>query len=126
MNTSPSPKSDKFTASVLTKSASGSRVSDSAPNLAHRQSKPSTRDTSLNGQADNRKHSSTSGTENGRRTCSTACAIQGPFSIQTNGSIGQTICDPDGNAVAWTTDPMVAQVICGLMNEYTNNQQEGL
>lgn len=117
MNISPSLNSDGFTASAATSLDAGSRDSDSALETDRRQPKPSGRNTSPNGQADNRRHFSTSGTENGPRPCSTACAIPGPFMIQTNGGIGQTICDPDGNAIAWTTDVMVAQVICRLMNE---------
>jgi len=36
------------------------------------------------------------------------------------------VIDAEGTAITWTTDVMVAQVICELMNAYTNNQQEGL
>lgn len=126
MTISASPNSEGFTASVPTKSANGSKDSDSARNLAHRQSRHLTNGTSLNDQADNRRHFSTSGTENEPRLCSTGCVIHGPFTILSNGSIGQTVLDADGNAVAWTTDVMVAQAICGMLNEYSNNQQEGL
>ena len=39
------------------------------------------------------------------------------FTILSNGSIGQTVIDADGNAIAWTTDVIVAQVICRMLNE---------
>lgn len=33
--------------------------------------------------------------------------------------------DANGKTIAWTTDVIVAQVICGMLNDYTNNQKEG-
>lgn len=63
------------------------------------------------------RESGTIGTLKRRPPSSTECVIHEPFHIQANGSIGQTIIGPDGNAVAWTTDVVVAQVICRLMNE---------
>lgn len=42
--------------------------------------------------------------------------ILGPFTIRSNGSIGQEILDA-GRIIAWTTDPWVAQVICKLLTE---------
>ena len=43
--------------------------------------------------------------------------ILGPFSVHTNGGIGQEIRDPDGTIIAWTTDVWVAQAIARLLNE---------
>lgn len=114
---SPSQNSDNFTASAATSSENGSRDSALELATARRQPKPLMKNTSPNGQADNQGLTSTSGMPRRRLPCSTACVIHGPFTILSNGGIGQTICDADGNAVAWTTDVMVAQVICRLMNE---------
>jgi len=36
------------------------------------------------------------------------------------------VLDANETAIVWTTDVIVAQVICGLMNDYTDNQPEGL
>lgn len=121
MTFSPLPNSDGFTASAATLSGSGSRDSDSEPNPASQQYKPSTKSTSPNGQADNRGRTTTFGTPRRRPPCSMACVIQGPFNVQSNGGIGQTICDADGRAISWTTDEVVAQVICRMLND-----QEGL
>ena len=117
MNSSASLNSDGFTASAAIRSANGSRASASEPATDRHQPKPSTKSTSHSGQARSLGHSFTSGTKNGRRRCSMGCSIRGPFVIQTNGGIGQTVTDADGNAVAWTTEPWVAQVICRVMNE---------
>lgn len=122
MNISPSRNSD----AVPIKSASGSKDSDSGPKADRQLSKPSMSGTFPSGQARSLGHSSTFGMPRRPRPCSMGCNIQGPFSFQTNGGIGQTVIDADGNAVAWTTDEMVAQVICGLMNEYTNTQEQGI
>ncbi len=102
------------------------KASDSAPTADRRQPKPSGRNTSPNDPARSLGHSITSGTDQERQLYSMPCSIHGPFTILSNGSIGQTVIDADGNAVAWTSDVTVAQVICGLMNEYTNNQKEGI
>lgn len=117
MTFSASRKSDDFTGSAAIRSASGSRASDSEVVTARHQRKPSTRSTSPSGQADNQGRITTSGTQQERPPCSTACVIHGPFTIRSNGSIGQTVLDANGNAIAWTTDVIVAQVICRVMNE---------
>ena len=40
------------------------------------------------------------------------------------GASVQTILDADGNAIAWTTDVIVAHVICKMMTEYITNQKK--
>ena len=123
---SASRNSEDFMASAATSSGNGSKGLASELSLVSQQSKPSMNDTLPSGQARNRGHITTFGTPRRRPPCSMGCAIHGPFNVQSNGGIGQTICDADGNAIAWTTDVFVAQVICRLMNDYTNNHQEGL
>ncbi len=39
------------------------------------------------------------------------------FSVRDNGSIGLEIVSPRGQVVAWTVDPVVAQVISSHLNE---------
>lgn len=46
--------------------------------------------------------------------------ILGPFTVRSEGEVGQTILDLEGKVIAWTTDPWVAQVVCRLL---TDNQQ---
>ena len=41
--------------------------------------------------------------------------------MRTNGSIGQEILDADGQTIAWTTDAVIAQVICRLLTEFVND-----
>ena len=108
---------DEFTGSVPIRLASGSKDSDSELSLATRQSKLTTSNLSPNGQADNRELTSMSGMPKRLPTCSMGCIIQEPFTIRTNGSVGQEILDADGVVIAWTTDLWVAQVICKLMTE---------
>lgn len=36
------------------------------------------------------------------------------------------ILDSDGKTIVWATNPLVAQVICKLMTDYTNNENKGL
>ncbi len=117
MNSFRSQNSDGFTASVPIKLANGSKDSVYEPILASHQPEPSTRNTSGNAPALSQGLSSTSGMQQERPTYSTRWVTNGPFSFQTNGSIGQTIVDADGNAIAWTTDVIVAQVICEMMNK---------
>lgn len=42
------------------------------------------------------------------------------FSLVPSGNVGQVIYNQDGEAVAWTTDAWVGQVICRLLNENVN------
>jgi hypothetical protein len=42
-------------------------------------------------------------------------ATLGPFSVLPSGNGGQVVLGPDGETVAWTTDPWVAQVIARLL-----------
>ena len=46
--------------------------------------------------------------------------IMGAFTVRPSGNVGQVVLGPDGETVAWTTDPWVAQVIAKLLcdNEY--------
>ena len=117
MNISASQKSESSTESVLIKSGGGSRDSDSEPNPDNRQLKPSTKNMSPSDPALSPELSFTSGTKRKRQPCSMECNIQGPFQIRNNGSIGQEIFDTDGRIIAWTTDVIVAQVICKVLNE---------
>jgi hypothetical protein len=48
--------------------------------------------------------------------------IHGPFSIQTNGSLGQEILDQDGSVVAWTTTPGMGELIQLLLNELASTK----
>ena len=41
--------------------------------------------------------------------------------MRTNGSIGQEILDADGNIIAWTTDTVIAQLICKLLTDFVND-----
>lgn len=123
MNSSASPNLDDFMESAVTSSANGSRASDSAPTLAHRQFKPSTNKSLPNGQVHSLGHSFMSGPEQGQHPCSMRCSIPGLFLIRNNGSIGQEILDANGKTIAWTTDEIVAQVICRMLNAYS---KEGL
>lgn len=119
MNFSPLPNSGDSTACHPTKSGSGSRDSGFELNLDIHHNGPSKKSTCLNDQAPNLKPISTFGTLNERPPSSMGCAIHGPFTIQTNGNIGQTIFGSDGEPIAWTTDAWIAQVICKLL---TDNQ----
>lgn len=122
----PSPNSDDFTACHPTSLGNGSEGLDSEPNPANHQRTPFETNTFPNGPARSLELFSTFGTDQERQPCSMQCSIQGPFTILSNGSIGQTVINADGNAVAWTTDVIVAQVICKVLNDHTNNPQEGL
>ena len=44
-------------------------------------------------------------------------AIMGPFSVRPSGNVGQVVLGPDGETVAWTTDPWVAQLIARLLGD---------
>ena len=118
MTTSASLKSDDFTACRATLPDAGSRDSECEPQTASQAEKHLREDLSPDAHQLSPALSFTSGTGNGRLPCSTECVTPGPqFSIRSNGSIGQEICDGDGVTIAWTTDPWVAQVICKLLNE---------
>ena len=112
-----SQKSDRFTESVPTKLANGSKTSDCEPNRDSHQTKPKMNDTLPSDQVPNREHSFTFGTVQKRQPYSMECSTHEPFSIWSNGSIGQEIVNSDGMTIAWTTDPWVAQVICKLLTE---------
>ena len=110
-----SNNSDRSTGSAATSSASGLKDSDSEPHLADLQPKPLKRDTSKEVEAHNQGPISTFGTGSKPLPFSTACVIQGPFVIRSNGSLGLEILDADGRT-AWTTNLIVAQVIVELMS----------
>jgi len=57
---------------------------------------------------------------------STACAIPGPFSIRSNGNVGQELLDADGRIIAWTTIPWLGELICALLTDFTNNESKGI
>jgi hypothetical protein len=44
-------------------------------------------------------------------------ATLGPFSVRPSGNVGQVVLGPDGEILAWTTDPWVAQVIAKLLGD---------
>jgi hypothetical protein len=44
-------------------------------------------------------------------------ATFGPFSVRQSGNVGQVVLSPDGEILAWTTDPWVAQVIARLLSD---------
>ena len=122
MNLSPKLNSDKSTASVRTRSENGSKVSDFETTMGDHHDKHLTKESSANVLPHNLGRSSMCGTKVGQQTSSTTWGIQGPLSIQTNGSIGQTLIDADGNAIAWTTDEFVAQVICRMLNDWKGSE----
>lgn len=116
MNTSLRLNSEGYMACHHTRSENGSKILGCATQ-ANQPPKPSEMDSSLKGQADNPERTFTFGTQSEPQNCLTECSIQGPLMIQTNNSLGQQILDADGNTIAWTTDPWVAQVIVKLLTE---------
>ena len=48
-----------------------------------------------------------------------------PFTIRSNGSIGQELLDADGCVVAWTTIPWLVELICSMLTDFTNNESKG-
>ena len=117
MTFSASQKLERFTGFHPMLSESGSKDSDSEPSPDSQQTKPEMNDTLPSGQAHSREHSFTFGADQKPLPYSTACVIHEPFTVASNGSIGQMILNADGNTLAWTTDPWVAQVICKLLTE---------
>lgn len=117
MNTSASLISAASTAFHPIKSESGSRDSACEQTMENRAERHLPKDTCPKPQADNPEHSSTFGIEAGRQNCLTECATRGSFQVQSNGSIGLEICDADGVVVAWTTNAVVAQLICRALTD---------
>ena len=115
MNTSLKLNLEKSTESQVTSSANGLRdlASECLSNQAAQLSKV------LFGrlQALNPKQISTFGTKQKLVKSSTAWDIQGPISMRTNSICSQEIVDRDGQVIAWTTDEIVAHVICKLLND---------
>lgn len=122
----PSRKLAESMASVPMSSDAGSRDSASERNPDSLQSKRSTKDTFHKGPVAIPEHSSTFGTPKKRLPFLTGCAIQGPFTIRSNGSSGQELLDADGRIVAWTTVPWLGQLICDLLTDITTNESKGL
>lgn len=117
MNSSHKPNLENSSACHHTPSENGCEDFPFEMKTASPHRKPSEMDSSVRPQADNPEHSFTFGTDPKRQPCSTECAIRGPFSIQTNNSLGQEILNCDGLTIAWTIDPWVAQVIVKLLTE---------
>ena len=115
MNSYPLAKSENFMESRPTSLAGGSKTLDFEMNSVNQQPKPSKRSMSLDAPAVSQEHFSTCGIEEKLRNYSTECSTQ-EFTVRSNGSIGQEILGPDGHVIAWTTDPLIAQVICKLLN----------
>lgn len=126
MISSPSLNSESYTESRATTSDVGLEISDSERTTGSLRNELSTMASSPGEPALSPELISGCGTPKKPLTCSTDCAIHGPMLILSNGSIGQQIVDADGRTVAWTTDLVVAQVICGLMNDFTNNNEKGV
>ena len=124
MSTYPSRILAESMASVPMSSDAGSSDSASERNPASLQSKRSTKDTFHSGPVAIPELSTTFGTPRKRLPSSTGCAIQGPFTIRSNGSCGQELLDADGRIVAWTTVPWLGQFICDLLTEFTNNESK--
>ena len=125
MTFSASHNLDRFTECHPTLSENGSKLSDCETSRASPLLKPSMTSTCPSDQAHSREHSFTFGTDQEQQHYSMACAIHGPFTVTSNGSIGQMILDADGDTLAWATNPLVAQLICKLMTDYTNNENRG-
>lgn len=120
MSSSASRNSASFTASAAIRSVAGSK--DSA--CEHPEVSPADRHSlmgsSANAQAANQERTSTPGTGSEPPPSSTRWdtkELDGPFSIRSSGNVGQEIVDADGRVVSWTTDELVAAVICRLLNE---------
>lgn len=126
MNIFPSQNLERFTGCHPTSLANGSKNSDSEPNRGSHQTKPTMNDTLPSDLAHSPAHSFTSGMNQKPLPYSTACVIHEPFTVTSNGSIGQMILDSDGKTVVWATNPWIAQVICKLLTDYTNNENKGL
>ena len=116
MSISTSDNSDRSMESAATLQANGLRDSDFEPHLASLQPKPLKTALSKEVQALNLGPTTTCGTEPEPQPFSMLCAINGPFTIRSNGSLGQEILDSDGQTIAWTTNMIVAQVIVELMS----------
>ena len=82
-------------------------------------SKPSAKNSSFNDPAANQEPFTTSGSENGLSSCSTAWDTQEhlEFTVRQSGSLGQEILDAEGQVVAWTLDEILAIRICRLLNQ---------
>ena len=119
MNISASNNSDESTGSHPTRSASGLKASDSEQHLADLPNKLLKTALSVEAPAHNLGPTTTFGMPKEPQPSSTACGIRGPFTIRSNGSLGQEILDADGTTIAWTTNLIVAQVIVELMSGIT-------
>ena len=117
MTSYPSPNLGDFTASHHTESASGSRISDSEPVGAIQVQLHSRTEWSESANANSQECISICGIKPKSARSLTECSIHEPFATQTNGSMGQTIVDTNGLSVAWTTDPVIAQMICKMLND---------
>lgn len=116
MNSCLSQKLDDSMASVAMPSANGSGTLDSEWNPDNPRPQLSTTDSSVEGQALSLEPTITFGTDHGSSNFWTAWVIRGPFTMRNNGSIGWEILDADGIIVAWTTDAVLAHVICKSLN----------
>lgn len=117
MTTSARNNSERFTASAATSSAGGLRDSDSGLTRESHLTEHSPKDLCLKHPALSLGHFSTCGTVEKPVNSLTEWATKGPFTIRTNGSQDQMIVDADGNTIAWSTGPVLAHVICRLLNE---------
>ncbi len=115
MSISTSDNSDRSMESAATLQANGLRVLVSEPHLEDLQPKPLVKVSSNDVPAHNLGPTTMLGTPEEPLPFSMLCAIHGPFTIRTNGCVGQEILDCDGRTIAWTTNVIVAQMIVELM-----------
>jgi hypothetical protein len=43
------------------------------------------------------------------------CPAAAPFQVRQSGNVGQEIVNQEGKIVCWTTDPVIAALICKLL-----------
>ena len=118
MTSSPKLNLDKSTGSHPTKLENGSPALDSGK-MGNQARTPSGTDSLNRLHQPNLERIFGFGKQRKRPASLMRCAIpEQPFLIRNNGSIGLEILDADGNVIAWTTDPVIAELICRLLTEF--------
>lgn len=116
MNICHSPTWESNTESAVTLSANGSKDWDCEQNQVSHQDEPAKKVLSSSIPAPSREPISSSGMHPEQPTYWMPWAIPDPFSKRSNGSIGWEILDADGRTIAWTTNGIMAERICELLN----------
>ncbi len=111
------PILEESTGLVPMLSVAGSKDSASEPNRASPAVKPLMKNTFPSDQAANQARSFTSGIAKELPPFSTGWVMNGPFTIRSNGNIGQEILDINGQIICRTTDIILAHLIAKLLGE---------